>query len=138
MIVIEQTMNAMEYLNIIVNKLHPHMASAFQIENGMLQQDNAWTALEWFQKYDAELHLISWPLSSLDLNLIEHICDGLEWQLRVPIPPSRNILDLHDYCLNIWYNLSLAIYQGLVHPCQGGLQLCCGPKMGQLVIDRWL
>ncbi|GFS63807.1 transposase domain containing protein [Nephila pilipes] len=33
--------------------------------------------------------------------------------LRVQRPPIRNISDLSD-CLNIWYNLSPVIYQGLV------------------------
>ncbi|GFT73834.1 transposase domain containing protein [Nephila pilipes] len=35
-------------------------------------------------------------------------------QLRVQRPPIRNISDLRDRCLNIWYNLSPVIYQGLV------------------------
>ncbi|GFT95307.1 transposase domain containing protein [Nephila pilipes] len=38
----------------------------------------------------------------------------LGWQLRVQRPPIRNISDLRDRCLNIWYNLSPVIYQGLV------------------------
>ncbi|GFT84021.1 uncharacterized protein NPIL_297011 [Nephila pilipes] len=35
-------------------------------------------------------------------------------QLRVKKPPIRNISDLRDRCLNIWYNLSPVIYQGFV------------------------
>ncbi|GFY36878.1 transposase domain containing protein [Trichonephila clavipes] len=35
-------------------------------------------------------------------------------QLRVQRPPIHNILDLRDPCLNIWYDVSPAIYQGLV------------------------
>ncbi|GFT90852.1 transposase domain containing protein [Nephila pilipes] len=35
-------------------------------------------------------------------------------QLKVQRPPFRNISDLRDRCLNIWYNLSPVIYQGLV------------------------
>ncbi|GFT43722.1 transposase domain containing protein [Nephila pilipes] len=35
-------------------------------------------------------------------------------QLRVQRPPIRNISGLRDRCLNIWYNLSPVIYQGLV------------------------
>ncbi|GFV97023.1 hypothetical protein TNCV_3526091 [Trichonephila clavipes] len=58
-------------------------------------------------------------------------------QLRVQRPPIHNISDLSDRCLNIWYNVSPAIYQGdLWHPCQGGLKLCCAPKVDQLDIDR--
>ncbi|GFT02690.1 transposase domain containing protein [Trichonephila clavipes] len=35
-------------------------------------------------------------------------------QLRVQRPPIHNISDLRGRCLNIWYNLTPAIYQGLV------------------------
>ncbi|GFT94208.1 transposase domain containing protein, partial [Nephila pilipes] len=35
-------------------------------------------------------------------------------QPRVQRPPIRNISDMRDRCLNIWYNLSPFIYQGLV------------------------
>ncbi|GIY41129.1 transposase domain containing protein [Caerostris darwini] len=85
-------MNATGYLNIIADQLHPSMASVFSAGNGMFQQDNApyhkaKIVLEWFQEHDA---------------------------LRVQRPPIRNISDLRDRCLNIWYNLSPAIYQGLV------------------------
>ena len=34
-VVVEQTFNATEYLNIIANQLHPYMASVFPTENGM-------------------------------------------------------------------------------------------------------
>ncbi|GFW64193.1 uncharacterized protein TNCV_708981 [Trichonephila clavipes] len=57
---------------------------------------------------------MSWPPNSPDLNPIEHIWDVNGRQLRVQTPPIRIISDLHDHCLNIWYNLSPAIYQGLV------------------------
>ncbi|GFU13680.1 transposase domain containing protein [Nephila pilipes] len=39
-------------------------------------------------------------------------------QLRVQRPPIRNISDLRDHCLNMWYNLSPVIYQGLVGSMQ--------------------
>ncbi|GFU29323.1 transposase domain containing protein [Nephila pilipes] len=35
-------------------------------------------------------------------------------QLRVQRLQIRNISDLRDRCLNIWYNLSPVIYQGFV------------------------
>ncbi|GFT51866.1 transposase domain containing protein [Nephila pilipes] len=41
-------------------------------------------------------------------------CNRTNKQLRVQRPPIRNISDLRDRCLNIWYNLSPVIYQGLV------------------------
>ncbi|GFS48328.1 transposase domain containing protein [Trichonephila clavipes] len=57
---------------------------------------------------------MSWPPNSSDINPIEYIWDVLGRQLRVQRPPIRNISDLCDRCLNIWYNLSPAICQGLV------------------------
>jgi len=62
----------------------------------------------------AEFQLMSWPPNSPDLNPLEHIWDVMERELRVQRQPIRNISDLRDRCLNIWYNLSPAIYQGLV------------------------
>ncbi|GFU38478.1 transposase domain containing protein [Nephila pilipes] len=83
----------------------------------MFQQENApchKAKMEWFQEHDAEFQLMSWPPNSPDLNRIEHIWDVMGRQFRVPRPPIRNILDLSDRCLNIWYNLSPVIYQGIV------------------------
>ncbi|GFT36803.1 hypothetical protein NPIL_471681 [Nephila pilipes] len=40
-------------------------------------------------------------------------------QLRVQRPPIRNISDLRDRCLNIWYNLPRSATKDLWHPCQG-------------------
>ncbi|GFW42147.1 transposable element Tcb1 transposase [Trichonephila clavipes] len=118
-VVVDQTMNATGYLNIVADQLHPYIASAFLAGNGMFQQDNApchkaKIVLEWFQEHDAEFELMSWPPKSLDLNQIEHIWDVMGRQLRVQRPPIHNISNLRNRCLNIWYNLSLAICQGLV------------------------
>ncbi|GFY08184.1 transposase domain containing protein [Trichonephila clavipes] len=118
-VVVEQTMNATGYLNMITDQLHPNMAYVFPAGNGMFQLDNApcqkfKIVLEWFQEHDAEFQLMSWPPNSSDINPIECIWDVMGWQLRVQRPPIRNISDLCDRCLNIWYNLSPAIYQGLV------------------------
>ncbi|GFX84967.1 transposase domain containing protein [Trichonephila clavipes] len=67
-VVVEQTMNATGYLNIIADQLHPYMASVFPAGNGMFQQDNApchkaKIVLEWFQEHNAEFQLMSWCLT---------------------------------------------------------------------------
>lgn len=118
-VVVERTMNATGYLNIIADQLHPYMASVFPAGNGIFQQDNApchkaKIVLEWFREHDAEFQLMSWPPNSPDINPIEHIWDVMGRQLRGQRPPIRNIPDLRDRCVNLWYNLSPAIYQGLV------------------------
>ncbi|GFV86796.1 transposase domain containing protein [Trichonephila clavipes] len=51
-VVVEQTMNATGYLNIIADQLHPYMSSVIPARYGMFQQDNtpchkAKMVLEW-------------------------------------------------------------------------------------------
>ena len=63
MVVVQQTLNATAYLNIIVDQLHLYMASVFSTGNGMLKRDNAlrlkaWIMLVWFQEDDAEFELM--------------------------------------------------------------------------------
>ncbi|GBM05885.1 Transposable element Tc1 transposase [Araneus ventricosus] len=89
-VMVEQTMKATNYLNIIVDQ--------FPTGNGIFQQDNApfykaRTVLEWFEE-NTEFHLMSWPPNSTDLNLMEHIWDVMEWQLRAQTPPYVNISKL--------------------------------------------
>ncbi|GFU55377.1 transposase domain containing protein [Trichonephila clavipes] len=74
-VVVELTMNATGYLNIIADQLNPYMASVFPDGNGMFQQDNApchkaKIVLEWFQEHDAEFQLMSWLPNSPDFNQI--------------------------------------------------------------------
>ncbi|GBO33815.1 hypothetical protein AVEN_224183-1 [Araneus ventricosus] len=115
-VAIEQTMKAVNYLTIIADQLYPYMAFVFPTGNGIFQQDNApchkaWIVLEWFEDHTDEFYLMSWPPNSLDLNLMEHIWDVMEWLLRAQTPPCPNIPTLRDRCLDIWYNLSLVMYQ---------------------------
>ncbi|GBM26547.1 Transposable element Tc1 transposase [Araneus ventricosus] len=115
-VVVDQTMKAANYLNIIAD---PYMAFVFPTGNGIFQQDNApchkaRIVLEWFEEHTYEFHLMSWPPNSPDLNPIEHIWDDMERQLRTQTPPCPNISTLRDRCLDIWYNLSPVIYQKLV------------------------
>ncbi|GBO42767.1 hypothetical protein AVEN_137555-1 [Araneus ventricosus] len=79
-VVVEQTMEAANYQNIVADQLHPYMAFAFPTGNGIFQQDNApchnaRIGLEWFEEHTDEFKLMSWPPNSPDLNPMEHICD---------------------------------------------------------------
>ncbi|GFT00840.1 transposase domain containing protein [Trichonephila clavipes] len=57
---------------------------------------------------------MSWSPNLPDLNQIEHIWEVMGQQLRFQRQPIHNTSDLRDRCLNIWYNVSPAIYQELV------------------------
>ncbi|GFT93664.1 transposase domain containing protein [Nephila pilipes] len=55
-------------------------------------------------------------------------------QLRVQRPAIRNISDLHDRCLNIWYNLSPVMYQGLVASMPRRVEAVLRAKVAPLVL----
>ncbi|GBM12774.1 hypothetical protein AVEN_128449-1 [Araneus ventricosus] len=94
-VVVEQTMKAENYLNIIADQLHPYMAFVFP--TGIFQHDNApchkaRIVLKWFEEHTDEFHLhMSWLPNSQDLNPMEHIWDAMERQLRAQTPPCQNI-----------------------------------------------
>ncbi|GBM27949.1 Transposable element Tc1 transposase [Araneus ventricosus] len=118
-VVVEQTMKATNYLNIIADQLHPYMAFVFPTGNGIFQQDNASChkariVLECFEEHTDEFHLMSWLPNSQNLKPIEHISDVMERQLRAQTPPCPNISTLRYRCLDIWYKLSPVMYQKLV------------------------
>ncbi|GBM10380.1 hypothetical protein AVEN_169669-1 [Araneus ventricosus] len=71
-------------------------------------------AANYLVEHTDEFHLVFWPPNLPDLNPMEHIWDAMERQLRAQTPPCPNILTLCDRCLDIWYNLSLVMYQKLV------------------------
>ncbi|GBM81188.1 hypothetical protein AVEN_197330-1 [Araneus ventricosus] len=117
-VVVEYTMKAANYLNIIADQLHPYMAFVFPIGNGIFQQNNALChkariVLDWFEEHTDEFHLMSWPPNSPDLNPMEHIWDVMERQLRAQTPPCPNTSNLRDRCLDMWYNLSPVMHQKL-------------------------
>ncbi|GBN36890.1 hypothetical protein AVEN_32256-1 [Araneus ventricosus] len=61
-VVVEQTMKAASYLNIIADQLHPYRAFVFPTKNRIIQQDNApchkaCIVLEWFEEHTDEFHL---------------------------------------------------------------------------------
>ncbi|GBM96953.1 hypothetical protein AVEN_69321-1, partial [Araneus ventricosus] len=103
----------------MTNAMYPYMAFVFPTGNGIFQQDNASChkariVLEWFEEHTDEFHLMFWPPNSPDLNPMEHIWNVIKRQLRAQTPPWPNILTLCDRCLDIWYNLSLVMYQKLM------------------------
>lgn len=113
LVVVEHTMTAADYFNIIVDQLHPFRAAVFPTGNEVFHQDSALChkagiVLQWFKEHAAEFQLMSSQPNSRDINRIEHIWDLMEQQLRPQQPPPCNICELCDHCLHIWYNLPLA------------------------------
>ena len=54
---------------------------------------------EWFEEHNNEFEVLTWPPNSPDLNLIKHLWDVLNKQVRSMEAPPRNLQDLNDLLL---------------------------------------
>lgn len=140
LVVLEQTMKAADYLNIIVDQLHPYMVSVFP--NGIFQHDNASChkariVLKEFQELYYEFQLMSWPPNTLDLNLIQHIWVFIEKQLKDQTPPCQNISTLCESCLNMIQPVS----SYLPRSCGIHVKISCsyftGKRWLNALLSRW-
>ena len=81
---VDVTLTCTTCLNILQTKYTP----SWQLYSLILfQQDNvschtAKIVQEWFEEHDKEFKVLTWPPNSPDLNLIEHLWDVLDKQVR--------------------------------------------------------
>jgi len=112
-------LNAMAYLSIVSDQVHPFMATMYPSSDGYFQQDNApchkgQINLNWFLEHDNEFTVLKWPSHSPDLNPIEHLWDVVERELcALDVHPTK-IHQLQDAILSIWANISKECFQHLV------------------------
>ncbi|GFV50020.1 transposable element Tc1 transposase [Trichonephila clavipes] len=122
LVYVKRTVKVADYLSIIAVQLHPYITSVFPIGNGIFQQDSipcqkAIIVIEGLEERKDEFQLISWPPNSADFNLIGPIWDFIDKHsseikhLQVGI--SRLSIVTSSY-IDIWKNLSQAIYQELM------------------------
>ena len=96
---VDVTLTCTTYLNIVADQVHPFMATVFPDGSGLFQQDNApchttKIVQEWFEEHDKEFKVLPWPPNSPDLNLIVHLWDVLEKEVRSMEAPPYNLQDL--------------------------------------------
>ena len=87
------------YLSIVADHVPPSMETVFPDGSGLFQQDNvicltAKIVQEWFEEQDKEFKVLPWPPNSPDLNLIVHLWDVLEKEVRSMEAPPYNLQDL--------------------------------------------
>ncbi len=113
---VDVTLTRTTYLKIVV---HPFMATVIPDGSGLFQQDNvpchtAKIVQEWFEEHYKELKVLTWPPNSPELNLIEHLWDVLEKQVRSMQAPPCNLQDLKDLLLMSWCQIAHDTFRGLV------------------------
>ncbi len=85
---IEYCLNATAYLSIVVDHVHTFKTTVYPSSDGYFQQENApchkaQIISDWFLEHDNEFTLLKWPPLSPDLNLIKHLCDVVEREIRI-------------------------------------------------------
>ncbi|GFS72349.1 transposable element Tcb2 transposase [Trichonephila clavipes] len=76
------SLNAIRYLELLGDHLHPFMLFCFRHGNGIFQQDNctshkSWWATGWLDEHSSDFSVVNWSLRSPVLNPIEHLWDVL-------------------------------------------------------------
>lgn len=112
LVVIGQTIQVVNYLNIFADHLHHYIISAFRNRNGVFEQDNVpclrrQIVLDGFLNSSYSVGRITWQI------LIWLSTFWVSWDNSPNFKklPFCNIPDMHNCCLNIWYNLYLVINQ---------------------------
>ncbi|MCI4389581.1 hypothetical protein PGIGA_G00099830 [Pangasianodon gigas] len=95
------------YLNIAADQVHRFMAT------------------EWFEEYDQEFKVLTWPPDSPDLNPVEHLWDMLDKQVRSMEAQTLNLQDLKDLLLKSLCQIPQHTFRGLVDSMPPGSQLFC-------------
>ena len=123
--VLEGTVNANKYIDILDESLWPVIAKHFPQGDFLLQEDNApihkaGVVKKWMS--DHNLSPITWPAYSPDLNPIENCWSVLKNQLQKEINEIKSNEDLRIRIFRIWSNLSTTyitnLYDSMPRRCR--------------------
>ncbi len=114
----QHRLNTTAYLSIIADHVHPFMTTVYPSSGGYFQQDNAPShkaqiTSDWFLEHEDEFTLLKWPPQSPDLNLIEHLWDVVEREIRIMDVQPTNLQQLRDAITSIWTKISEECFQHL-------------------------
>jgi len=129
-------LNAMAYLKIVSDHVHPFMATMYPSSDGYFQQDNApchkaWIISNCFFEHDNEFTVLKWPPRSPDLNPIKHLWDVVKQELRALDVHPTNLHQLQDAIQSIWANISKECFQLLVESMPRRIKAVLKAKGGQ-------
>ena len=106
------------FLNIVSDLVYPFMATVFPNGSGLFQPDNGpcltvYIVRQWFQEHDEQFTVLPWLPNCPDFNLIEHLWNELEQQVRSTTAPPRNLQDLQDLLLTSWCQIPQGTFKDL-------------------------
>ncbi len=77
-----------------------------------------------------EFTLLKWPQQVRDLNPIEHLWDGVEWEIHIMDVQPTNLQQLHDAVMSIWTKISEECFQHLVESMPRRMKAVLNAKVG--------
>jgi transposase len=95
----------------------PTMKRMFPRNNGLFQEDNARphkTKVASSFCAEKNLHILSWPAQSPDLNPIENLWADIKKNIRAYKKPPLNLADLNCYVKKAWREIPMHTIENLV------------------------
>ncbi|GFV74244.1 transposable element Tcb2 transposase [Trichonephila clavipes] len=101
------SLNAIQYVELLGDYLHPFMLFCYPHGNGVFQHGNCTPyksrlATGWLDEHSADFSDINKPPRSPDLNHIEHLWDVLEQGVKGYHIAPTNLIELWTVLANIW------------------------------------
>ena len=117
LVIIEETVNARKYLEILENHFLPFYNSLDDENVYIFQGDNAAVhraqiVIDW--KADKLIGTLPWPAQSPDLNPIEHVWDFLERRVRGRRPTPKSKAELMSALQEEWVTIDPQYLENLV------------------------
>ncbi|GFW92639.1 transposable element Tcb1 transposase [Trichonephila clavipes] len=113
------SLNAIRYVELLGDHLHPFMLFCYSHGNGVFQQDNCTshhpssdTGL--LDEHSSDLTIINWPPRSLDLNSIKYLWYVLEQEVKDHHTAPMNLTELWTAFANIWQVIPVERFQKFV------------------------
>ncbi|GFV53023.1 transposable element Tc1 transposase [Trichonephila clavipes] len=113
------SLNAIRYVELLGDRLHPFMLFRYPHGNGVLHQDNctshkSWLATGCLNEHSSDFSVINWPPRSPDLNPIKQLRDVLEQGMKGHHTAPTNLTELWTTLANIWQVILVERFQKLV------------------------
>ncbi|GBM55978.1 Transposable element Tcb2 transposase [Araneus ventricosus] len=112
------SLNAIRYVELLGDNLHPFMLYCRPHGNGVFQQDNCTSrrsrlATVWLDEHSSDFSVMNWPLRSPDLNPIEHLWDVLEKSVKAHHTTPATLTELWTALADVWQAIPVERFRKL-------------------------
>ncbi|GFT83241.1 transposable element Tcb2 transposase [Trichonephila clavipes] len=96
------SLNAIRYVELLGDHLHPFMLICYPYGNGVSQQDNCTShkfrlATGWLDQHSSNFSVINWPPRCPDINPIDHLWDVIEQGVKGHPTAPTNIIEMDSF-----------------------------------------